>query len=149
TIHSFDLGDLQDFSAFILQPSQMYEKIKTGSNLPADHRDRKLYSHEDHGFQSADHIPTGIGMDARQASIIAYIYSLKKLGGFLGTDFPYNDPAGTHTKTGFKKISNGYFLGFFYICLSAFQPYQIGNSLELQFSIVFNSDYPLIFGDIL
>ena len=89
-IHPLDLGNLQDFAAFVPQPAQMYKKVKTGGNLSADHGDRKLYSHEDHGFQSADHILTGIGMDRGQTPVVPYIDSLEELGSFSGADFSYD-----------------------------------------------------------
>src|SRR5699024_430096 len=110
---------------------------------------RKLDSHQRHSFQSADHVPTGIGMECGETSVIAYIYSLEKLGGFSGTDFSHYEPAGAHAETCFQKICNGYFLRLFNICLSAFQSDQIRDSLYLQLCVVFNSYDSFIIRDIL
>ena len=74
----------------------MYNNIHSRGDLVANSRQRKIHSHQDHIFQSCQHIRGTVGMPGGHTPIMAGVHALQHIDSLRSPDLSYNDPVRPH-----------------------------------------------------
>ena len=78
---------------------------------------------------------------------MAGVETLEHIDGLSASDFPYNNPARTHSQGRPDQITDGDLPAALSIWPACFQPHEVPDALDLKLCIVLDRNDPFIFRD--
>ena len=74
------------------------------------------------------------------------VHGLDHVQSFTPPDLAYHNTVRPHAETGFYKVTHSDLFTSLNIGITGFQPYQVGNTLYLQFGTIFDRDNSRVLG---
>ncbi len=99
--------------------------------------------HADHGFETAEGVARGVGVDGRHLAFVAGVHGLDHVERFRAATLADDDPVGPHTKGVFDEVGRGDRASAFDVRRAGFQPDDV-ILLELEFGGVLDRDDPMV-----
>src|SRR5206468_4108627 len=83
------------------------DDLDGGGDLAADGGEGDVGAHEDHGFEAADGVGGGVGVEGGHGAGVAGVHGLEHVDGFVAAAFADDDAVGSHAEGVADEVAGG------------------------------------------